>query len=78
MVLSERLVEIGKLLGRAVRTPQGQGILIGVYTPSNSLYYVPEKADLIVWYGFENNTTGILAQQYRFDEVSLVTDELSK
>jgi hypothetical protein len=47
----QTLRAIGAMFGRKVQTPAGEGTLIQVTTPHNGLYYEPERAELLVWYG---------------------------
>ena len=65
-----------------VRTPNGTGILIGIETPGNGLYYEPERADFLVWYGMDNehaewvgneDTSGIyISRWYKLDELKSI------
>jgi hypothetical protein len=60
---------LGAMFGRKVQTPAGEGILIEVTMPHNGLYYEPERADLLVWYG--GGGTGWSWRTWNLTEVRL-------
>ena len=56
---------LGRCLGSRIKTPDGVGTLIEVKCPNNGLYYTPENASCLMWYGTGNGTgNGWVTKEY--------------
>lgn len=55
-----------------VQTPDGVGVVVSLNCMKvNGLYYVPECAEAVVWYGMENVTNGWVQRTYDLKDISL-------
>jgi hypothetical protein len=52
-----------------VKTPDGNGIIININCPFNGLYYEPDRATCVVWYGVEDSQNGWAAQEYPYKKI---------
>jgi len=55
-----------------VQTPDGVGVVVSLNcTKVNGLYYVPECAEAVVWYGMENVNSGWVQRVYDLKDIRL-------
>ena len=62
----------GICLFSKVQTPDGVGVVIRLSCMKvNGLYYAPECAEAVVWYGMDNVTNGWVQRTYDLKVISL-------
>lgn len=64
------LTEIGMYLGRKIRSPDGEGILIGIDTPFNGATFDVTQSKAQVWYGVEDAQNGWVAHTYPIEQIT--------
>lgn len=70
---SADMKKLGKLYLNKVITPDGEGILVGIETPSNGLYFEPERTKVTVWYSTEKAQNGWVSRQYYAGDIRAAT-----
>jgi hypothetical protein len=52
-----------------VKTPHGVGTLVNINCPFNGLYYEPDRAKCVVWYGMNNIQSGLVVYEYDYNTI---------
>jgi len=65
-------MNISYVMFEKVRTEDGEGTIVGFFTPFNGIYYEPEKAMVLVWYGTDNAQNGWVSRGYPIEKIERI------